>query len=323
VPQWIEAVNDIRRRVGAVSNTDARFTWLIRVDRKMEAACRDAAWALRRFMPEWSKAQERGDELGWILCPAYQAGDEWRQAYGDEGQLVELVEEGWEAFRSAATAPRTMLMGWRGHRQRSMQRINELGVRVDLSALPGWYTETRLGVAPPLGACDWEVTPAWPYHPSSSDYRRPIVYRGDPALDLLEVPVTLAQSRLGRLRASLADLLKGGNLGLTRNYRRRRQGLPLKLDDAPDRFRRLAGGILSITKPDTFALSFVCPAATLLSKAAIDHVSRNLSWLSTNPGPGSAGLTPVTAREAYRSLTGGRLRMVTVEESCGHAHAHH
>ncbi len=323
VPKWIEAANDIRRRVSTAANIDMRFTWLIRVDRQMTDSGSEPAWALLRYMSDWLKAQERGDELGWMLYPAYRDGDRWRQAYDDRGPLVELVEEGWEAFRSALTSPRAMMMGWRGHRERSMHRVKELGIQVDLSALPGWYTESRLGVVPTLGACDWEVTPTFPYHPSVSDYRRPIVYRGDPALELLELPVTLVQATSAQLRASLSDLLKTGSLGLSRNYRRRRHGVPLHLDHAPSRFRSLAKRFFTDVKPDKFAFSFTCPGATLLARAAVDNVCANLSWLLASSHHHLHALVPLTGREAYRSLTGGALRMLSLETSCGHEHAHH
>jgi hypothetical protein len=309
--------------VGAQSQVDVRFTWLIRADRHVGATFGDPAWAIKHCLSEWAKAQERGDEFGWMMYPAYSVDANWRQAYRDESLLVELVEEGYAAFQSSATAPRTMLMGWRGHRQRSMQRINDLGIQVDLSALPGWYTETRLGAVPSLGACDWEITPPRPFHPSASDYRRPIVYRGDLALELLEVPPVLVQSSIAPIREAVTDLFREGNLGLTRNYRRRRHGTLLQLDASPPHFQRGYRRLPVSPSAEGRVVSFVCPASRLESSASIHHMSLNLAWLLRQGQSDSDDHVSLTAREAYRSLTGGRLRMLNVEESCGHAHAHH
>jgi len=61
-----------------------------------------------------------------------------------------------------------------------MRLIDDLGYRIDSTALPGRVRRDA------QRSFDWLVTPNKPYHPSRSDYRRP----GQPCLKVLEIPMT-------------------------------------------------------------------------------------------------------------------------------------
>jgi hypothetical protein len=103
-------------------------------------------------------------------------------------------------------------MGWSYHNNSTLGRLDRLGIKVDLSALPGYRT---YGQSPRLRSenqFDWYTSPRRPYRPSRADYRRP-ARDGEAAMGILEVPSFMANSRLWSLIGGAQLVRKTGQLG--------------------------------------------------------------------------------------------------------------
>jgi hypothetical protein len=172
------------------------FTWLLRADeqvREMEGAY---AWVPAAHRPFLDSLRQSGDELGWH--PHF-----WRRASPAGRWVQELADEEWqltmlrrahaELASSFAGPPRSVRMGWSYHNDRTCAALEELGVAVDCSPLPGYRTLTGGSPAIRENLFDWYATPREPYRPSRADCRRP-ARDGEASGRLLELPSFVAAS---------------------------------------------------------------------------------------------------------------------------------
>jgi hypothetical protein len=75
-------------------------------------------------------------------------------------------------------------MGWIFHNNLTMEEISTLGLKVDLSAIPG-LNKIIIAREHIHDYADWRRTPTYPYHPSSLDYQVPLKGK---SLPLWEIP---------------------------------------------------------------------------------------------------------------------------------------
>ncbi len=104
-------------------------------------------------------------------------------------------------------APRTVHGGWMHQNDVSMQTLDQLGIAVEYSAIPG----SRSPGSPTqdgsdfCGAFDWSICPPHAYYPSPSDYRTGSPHPTVKSLQVLEVPTfTFNSTGIDLLRA-IAD----------------------------------------------------------------------------------------------------------------------
>ncbi|MBI2082663.1 MAG: hypothetical protein HYT76_03755 [Deltaproteobacteria bacterium] len=270
----IQSALQLKRMIGEEMGFQFKFTWLIRTDRHVEMTHGDSAWPLKKFEKLWKQVKDSGDEIGWLFYPTNLTNGEWSQ--DDSGDLIELMSQSHEAFKNTLTSPQTSYFGWNGLTQASMKQLASLGVKIDLSAVPGLYTISHKRHKPEVGACDWEISPKIPYHPSTFDYRRPTAYPNEPALNILEVPCTIVKNQWARVKATLGDLWKVGNLGPRYNWKRRRQGIPLKLDNTPNFFQTAVRSQFESKNQKPVPLILVTNMLALLSK----NLQKNMQWLA-------------------------------------------
>lgn len=176
IQEGIPRLVDIADEVAARTGVSPRFTWCVRADAQIEEVYGEAAWALREFSGLWKQLATRGDEIGWHPHVWRWDGRKgcWYQEIQDEAWIKACLRSGFEAMEKAGTRPYTTRMGWEFHNNLTMQTLDALGIRFDLSAVPGSYQPGEEGD----GSCfhkfwDWRGTPCGPYHPSRLDYRRP------------------------------------------------------------------------------------------------------------------------------------------------------
>ena len=183
VPLLLEAVARIRDADGR----PVRFTWLLRSDEQMASAYGDPAYIADEFADFWCRRREAGDEIGWHPHTwRYSDADHlWYQEHSDEDWVRQCLREGFTSlarrFPIQAAKP-----GWTFHDNQTMRTFSDLGVKIDLSALPGMAHHGSVrGTSHPLGDYDWRRAPQEPYHPRPDDYQVP----GDGhTLPILEVP---------------------------------------------------------------------------------------------------------------------------------------
>ena len=170
-----------------------RISWLLRADSQIRDYFGHSAVLYDRFEEMWTGLVRNGDAIGWHphLYRWSQGHRQWVPALTDrdliEGQ-VEIVKE--IADRFPTDVART---GWDHHSNETMAQFDRLGVRLDLSGLPGQvlYNFTD---SPVPWKYDWRPTTETAYYPSEKDYRRP-AEPGERSLEILEAPISLTPLR--------------------------------------------------------------------------------------------------------------------------------
>jgi hypothetical protein len=140
-------------------------------------------------------------------------------------------------------------MGWDFHNSLTMTEISNLGVAIDLSALPfqaypGAFHDRGASFA---GFFDWSTTSTAPYHPSRTDYRLP-PKTSDDALAIVELPQGLLRSRLVGLLSEVRGSVRERSLTrLARAFAPRRgyaANTTIKACSPPPLFRAMIRDIL-------------------------------------------------------------------------------
>lgn len=213
VTEGIPALKQSVRGLQDSAGREPVFTWFIRADEQIREMQGSYAWFPRAHEGLLREVAITGDELGWH--PHFWRRDpetgRWYQELDDrDWQLAMLRAAHAELAAALPDGVRSVRMGWSYHNDATIAALQELGVTVDLSALPGFAT---LGAnAPRRGEnlYDWCITPRTPYQPSRADYRRP-PGAGEVALQLLEVPSYVSSSRLWSLMSGLQMARKTGS----------------------------------------------------------------------------------------------------------------
>jgi hypothetical protein len=154
------------------------ITWLIRSDASIRFCTGDFASGYHSKQTLWRSLQMRGHELGWHVH--LWSLDERRGCFMFDPAPPWLAEA--NAALASCFSVRATRTGWDYGSSALFRTLDQLGVVVDFSALPGYVVWHRVGREDVK--VDWLRCPATPYHPASDDYQRP------GTLGLLEVPVT-------------------------------------------------------------------------------------------------------------------------------------
>lgn len=178
-----EMVPEIARRLAACGAGPA--TWFVRLDRQIEVLYGRPDHAFVRHAGVLQHLAANGHEIGWHPRVYARCTEQWEQCV-DEGAIADELRALAPLARDHGL--RAVRMGWGFHTNATMSLLPEFGFHIDSSALPrpryAWETMRK----------DWTGAPQQPYAPSIADYRRP----GDPALDLLEIPVTAVPASYDR-----------------------------------------------------------------------------------------------------------------------------
>lgn len=206
IKQIVHGLTDSRGR-GPV------FTWFLRADDQVRQLCGAYDWFVRTHQPLLRSLQESGDELAWhphFWRRADQNGT-WAQEIADVDWQVDMLRRAHAALVAAFPGPlHSVRMGWGYHNDRTIQTLADLGITVDLSAVPGFRTLLRSAKRENL--FDWRTTPQTPYRPSRADYRRPAQGQ-EQASRLLEVPGFVSTSPLWGLVSGVQLARKTRDVG--------------------------------------------------------------------------------------------------------------
>src|SRR6267378_1886108 len=171
VPQLLRLLSNIRDLDGR----NVRFTWMLRADEQIANAYGDPGYLADEFAQFWRSRLDAGDEIGWHPHTwRFSERDKiWYQERSDPDWIRNCLKDGFSAL-SRRFPIRVAKTGWTYHDNLSMQVFSDLGVKVDLSALPGMvYRGSIPGTHYPMGEYDWGRTPQEPYHPRPDDYQVP------------------------------------------------------------------------------------------------------------------------------------------------------
>ena len=221
--EGIPAVKKLLHGLTDSTGREPTFTWLLRADEQIRELEGEYAWVVRTHSPLLRSLQQSGDELGWH--PHF-----WRRDTSNDRWFQELEDVDWQvamlrqAHRDLATCfpgtVQSVRMGWAYHNNRTCAALDELGVTVDLSPLPGYRTLTPHPPTRSENLFDWYSSPRAPFRPSRADYRRPI-RGGETSYRLLEVPSFVSQSIPWALVSGLQLARKTGQIGQLWNAIRR------------------------------------------------------------------------------------------------------
>lgn len=213
----VACIRALRDRFDGILDDDGRpvaVTWFLRCDEQMRLSEGSYAYPVSAFADLWRRCLRSGDEIGWHphLWRLAPDGRTWFHEVEDEDFQVRMLADAHAAFVAALGPPASVRMGWDYHNNATMALLSEIGVRIDLSALPhqrfaGAHDDRGASFA---GFFDWSPTATLPYHPARSDYRRP--GRDEDRLDILELPQSLLRSALAGLLAEARGSLRDRSL---------------------------------------------------------------------------------------------------------------
>ena len=215
-----EGIPALKQLLAGVRDSAGRepvFTWLLRADEQIRVMHGDYAWVARSHQGFLKALQQTGDELGWHphFWRRESTRGPWFQEVADVDWQVDMLRQAHGALAAVLpnrTPLRSVRMGWVYHNNRTYAALEELGITIDFSAIPGF--RTFRGAPPERGnnLYDWYASPRSPFRPSAADYRRPA--RGTEATSsVLEVPYFVATSAVWGLIAGVQMALKTRGLG--------------------------------------------------------------------------------------------------------------
>jgi len=213
--EGIPAVKNLLHGLTDSAGREPVFTWMLRADEQVQELQGEYGWVVRTQGSLLRSLQQSGDELGWH--PHF-----WRREAPHQAWFQELEDVDWQvdmlqrAHRDLAAsfpgAIQSVRMGWAYHNNRTFAALEQLGLKVDLSALPGYRTLTASPPRRSENLFDWYRSPRVPFWPSRADYRRP-VQDGETASRLLQVPSFVSQSIPWSLVSGLQLARKTRNIG--------------------------------------------------------------------------------------------------------------
>ncbi len=198
---WVQSA---RGRIAAATGAPVRFCWGVRLDAQVERVYGDAAWALRRYEPQFADFLQHGDALG-VHTHVYR-WDEPRRSWvieqGDPGWVEHNVRLSVGTFAAALGRPCDFFrFGDRWMSEAAMTLLDDLGIRFDLTLEPGRRQVPSYHPGKPSTGFvpDQRGVPSHPYRPGRGRFRRADAAR---RAGLVEIPVTTAWVRpLQGLRA--------------------------------------------------------------------------------------------------------------------------
>jgi hypothetical protein len=295
--QWrgmLEGIPALKRSVAAIADragSPPRFTWLLRADEQVRAHHGSFAWALEANRPFLDGLVASGDELGWH--PHFWRFDaslkRWHQEIDDSAWQLTMLRDANAALRRAGLTPTSVRMGWTYHTPDTMRALDELGVRVDFSALPGLRTLHATGAnnTRSENLYDWFDAPAATYRPARDDHRR--AEQGTTSAErILELPTFVARSAFWGLLAGAQLARKTRAVAPVADALRRPRYIA-NLTSAPALFAPLVQAVARATRrartgtsPAPAFATYFHPDELLVNKSrmyALDHVRDNLKAL--------------------------------------------
>ena len=207
-----EGIPILKGMVDDLIDSDGRapvFTWLLRVDEQIRMLHGEYGWILQNFRRLLLDLESTGDELGWH--PHFYRLDEkkknWFQEINDVEWQTGMLHQAYDAYMKIfPDRARSVRMGWDYHNNATMRKLDELGVKIDFSAVPGLSTKATSS-RKIHNVYDWYISPREPFFPSKTDYRRGVV-EGEESLSILELPNFTSKSFIWGIISGLQFMRK-------------------------------------------------------------------------------------------------------------------
>lgn len=161
--------------------SDIKTTWFIRIDRHCEKTMGDYKYALTKYSSWFDWLRDNGHEIGWHHHGFQRKNNKWIPI-NDKQKLLEEIKFYGNIARSLEL--NISRMGWGQQTNESIAVLNDLGFKIDSSAIPRPnYSWNKF----PLK--DWSTTTNHIYNPSKSDYRT----ESSDNYEIYELPITTVE----------------------------------------------------------------------------------------------------------------------------------
>lgn len=175
-----DSVGEVPRIAELFERRGVTATWFVRADNQLGEVYGHAAWLLRERAPLWDALRGAGHAIGWHPHVVRRDESGAFAAETDDVRCAAALRAIHASLAAEGFSFSAVRIGEAFHGNESMRALDELGLAVDSTAIPGRRRDDA------ARRFDWSGTPNAPYRPSAADYRVP----GQPALSIVEVPMT-------------------------------------------------------------------------------------------------------------------------------------
>ena len=209
----LEGIPRARERFNSIHDSEDKppvFSWCLRVDYQIQKIYGAYNYILSEHKDFFLELERDGDELAWH--PHFWNYDEgsncWYQDCFDTDWQVRMLREAHAAYMEVFYGrARSVRMGWDYHNNETFAALQELGVEVDFSGIPGLRIQPKNNQVRSANFFDWSLSPNRPFFPANADYRRE-AKKGELAFSLLESPNFVSKSRIWGMISGLVLAMK-------------------------------------------------------------------------------------------------------------------
>lgn len=175
--RFAERVPALRERIAAIAGAPPVITWFLRMDPQVAETWGSPTWVAEAYGDALTELVASGDELG-LHTHAWRWNEEagtWVADFADPAWADHCLAMGLDAFQSAFG--RACLAHRGGDRflcGSMLSRLNQAGVKVDLTIEPGWPPGDPSGDGLSTGTLpDYRRVPLRPYHSNPARFPAP------------------------------------------------------------------------------------------------------------------------------------------------------
>jgi hypothetical protein len=192
---------------------EGKISWFLRADSMIKMILGACDYIFKEYHHQWRKFKDDNDEIcwhphtiKWEKC--------WRQELDDKEWMIKMLVETYEKIPPVESTR----MGWHYQNNEIMNTLDTLGIRRDVSALPGMNSDGRSLFIKLMNTAngttksnvyDWSRAPKVPFHPARYDYQ------SEGEMNILEIPITTLKgkswvfcSNINKTRASIESSIE-------------------------------------------------------------------------------------------------------------------
>ena len=274
--ETVHFFSELRVRVEQVTGSSARFSWFFRMDPQVRHTYGVPWWVAIRYPETIKRLETAGDELG-LHTHAWRwdrGGSKWVIDHGDQNWVEQCVRTSFAAYRSALSRDcHSFRFGDRWMNNETVDLLESLGVKFDLTLEPGRYLSPVLEESHTGSLPDYRAVPTWPYRPARDDFRR---RGGNAARELWVIPLSTGRFWIGRFVA-----MKRVAQAVGINLQPRHETTPLFFNLPTPLFQLMTNELLSAWR--NVVLVPVLRSDAGASSACIANMQRNAEFLLSHP----------------------------------------
>lgn len=183
----VENISDLRNAISGDRSGTPKITWFLRSDWQTYKLWNDWCYPGRTYRSIWDDLEKSNDEIGWHphLWYLNKSSNTWYQSF-DVPWTSYCLDEGYKEISKLFNI-KSVRMGWDFHNNHTMEKLRQLNIKYDLSALPGMSNKYIYH-----NNYDWVDAPSYPYYPSKDNYKQERNCFNEN--ELLEIPITVVSS---------------------------------------------------------------------------------------------------------------------------------